>query len=403
MEMVQHISQTLSATHLASTRMSMLSSWYPYAAQSHFSLLSLCKLYQLHNQHPEEIQSLQQTLTDWKTRITAPFSFLSRAWIRHAKNTKDEWGFRYKEAHHLDPFSYPHMQVARLLRFSPTQRAVEEKKRILLLITHGTILSLPFTQKTPRFYGEREPLYGSIKHLAQEISTREKTDVDVLILRWNGTNSNEARIEAGTSLAQLVDTHFPASQYEDYWVGISHGSNVNLWALQLLENSPRTLKKIVMIATPYRADFPIPRLQGPGIVYNFYNPWDMVQYFGSFEVTTRESSHQSPVHPRRLDPSSFFSHTVHNFQVKFDERNPSHPEMKYLLYALPNILHRSLDPTHLHFKLHVQGYYEHQKTMNNSPQTASYLDIDLTPDAAQGEVSYPEDHEEDVMEIISPF
>lgn len=364
-----------------------------FLQKCYFSLRALEELYALHQKQPRETRALHQALEDMHTAIEKIPEKIED-WAIHAEKKLDDWNLSYLESTHLESVSNHELQALRLLRFIPTAAAEKPyttKKRIVLTILHGTQLSI-FSHVGRKFSEEKEKLYPSFKLLSQTLADQENQEVDLIILNWNGVNTNEARIQTGTALANLLETHFPADQYEDCALGVSHGGNVLFWAYHMLASYHRSVKKMILIATPHRADFPPPALQPGGIFYNFYNPWDVTQYLGSFEITARPSTKAPVVDPRRLYPSQALPNEIHNFQVYFDDRNPYHPEMKYLALALPRFFQQKIPATQLHFTLNLDHYLEVKK---KNPLLLASLDeigIELTSDEglAKKEKTEPE-------------
>ena len=352
-----------------------------FLQECYFSLRSLEELYALHEKQPREVRILHQALGDMHAAIDKIPQKIED-WAVHSEKKIDDWNLSYLESTHLEAISNRGLQALRLLRFTPTtpsEKPYTAQKRIVLTILHGTQLSM-FSHVGRKFSEEKEKLYPSFKLLSQALANQENQEVDLLIVGWNGVNTNEARIQTGTALANLLETHFPGDQYEDCALGVSHGGNVLFWAYHMLEAYHRSVKKMILIATPHRADFPPPLLQVGGVFYNFYNPWDVTQYIGSFEITARPSTTSAAVDPRRLYSSAGLPNEVHNFQVYFDDRNPYHPEMKYLALALPRLFQRKIPAKQLHFTLNLKHYLE---VKNRTPLLLASLDeikIELTSD-----------------------
>ena len=370
----------------------------------YFSLRSLEALYMLHHKQPYETRQLNRILRKLYAAIQGVQSPSQEVWISQFEKKQDDWNLHYLEMGNVQPFFEPDMRVFRSLRFSPPAAKVAQisKKRILFVVVHGTQLPV-LSQVGTRFSGEKQPVYQALKVMAQRIAMEENKEVDLLIVNWSGANSNEARIQAGTSLANLMEKRFPSTQYEDYCLGVSHGGNVLFWALELLKDAQRQVKKMILISTPHRADFPPPRLQSGGIFYNFYNPWDVTQYVGSFEMTARPSEDLSPVDPRRMYPSDMLLNELHNFQVRFDGRNPYHPEMKYLIFVLPSLIYQPLESTQLHFKLNLLHMSEVKIKNFFTPKAIASIEMELSPDNERNEDYEENPLLEDAWEQLGPF
>ncbi len=352
-----------------------------FLQECYFSLRSLEELYTLHQKQPRETNALHNALEAMHTAIDKIPQKI-KDWAVHSEKKTDGWDLSYLESTHLESVENHGLQALRLLRFTPTtvsEKPYTAKKRIVFPILHGTQFSL-FSHVGRKFSEEKEKLYLSFKLLSQTLADQENQEVDLVILNWSGANTNEARIKTGTALANLLETHFPADQYDDCALGVSHGGNVLFWAYHMLESYHRSVKKMILIATPHRADFPPPALQPGGIFYNFYNPWDVTQYLGSFEITARPSTKAPVVDPRRLYPSQALPNEIHNFQVYFDSRNPYHPEMKYLALALHRLFQQKISAEQLHFTLNLHRYLEVKRQSPFLLASLEEIDIELTPD-----------------------
>ncbi|MBP6218232.1 MAG: hypothetical protein KA436_06575 [Oligoflexales bacterium] len=221
-------------------------------------------------------------------------------------------------------------------------------KKPVIFLVHGT-----FAAGSPEYLSDQNILFQQTKYMAQSIANDQNMPVEVYSFGWNGKNDNEARIDAGVELANFVNTFFPKEEYNDIYIGHSHGGNVIFHFAKTVRYA-RTPSMIITLATPIRKDFITENID---YLFEFYSESDFIQYAGSYELTTRSTirtgTHtQSPRKVLRedIEKMGYFSNNdkfdkvkIYSTKVMHNHANPrgriqSHINMKYLIATLPRII-----------------------------------------------------------------
>ncbi len=249
-----------------------------------------------------------------------------------------------------------HTSVDRAMEFYPTaspslfsspwSRAVS--KKIVIFNVHGT-----FAAGSSEYQSDENLLFQQTKLMAQSVANNQNAPVELYSFGWSGANDNTARITAGEELANFVRTYFPSEEYDDIYIGHSHGGNVIFHFAKVVRES-RTPFMMVTLATPIRKDFITDNVN---YLFQFYAEGDWIQHYGSYELTLRNGTGTgSHVQSERMflrddiKKLGFFEHNDRYDQVKIyvakvllNGSNPkgaiqSHTDMKYLIGVLPKVI-----------------------------------------------------------------
>lgn len=344
-----------------------------YASLS--SLYSFYKIYPDQNQEKQAdfiarfgliLKRFKGILEEIEQKLASRDLYKALPWFGNQGVDDKKVGLKYLDMDHkglselntaLKKIGNDDTKIDRAMEFYPTQyRSTPYRssfsetitKKPVIFIVHGT-----FAAGSPEYISDRNILFQQTKYMAQSIANDQNTSVEVYSFGWSGKNDNEARINAGAELANFVSSFFPQDEYHDIHIGHSHGGNVIFHMAKTLRYN-RTPFMMVTLATPIRKDFITENIN---YLFEFYTESDFVQYAGSYEITSRNSTATGthPQSPRRvlrddIEKLGYFRNTdqygkvqIYSTKVTHNSANPkgaikSHSDIKYLISSLPRVL-----------------------------------------------------------------
>lgn len=217
----------------------------------------------------------------------------------------------------------------------------------LIILIHGT-----FSAGNRNYFADGTRCFESMKEFARDVRNAFGTRVELISFGWNGLNIDDARIQSGKKLAQLLNTQYNTKKYDHIiTVAQSHGGNIANIATHFIEN--RIIDTMVHLATPVREDEnPLYKPINFGTLYAFYSKSDPIQYLGSFDINNiKRTGMLKFAKNRHFTDATTGSGTVYNIHTQINSYCPGHLEMRDIFIALFAVLeeintyelHRSLE------------------------------------------------------------
>lgn len=222
-------------------------------------------------------------------------------------------------------------------------------KKMAVFLIHGT-----FSAHSKEYSSDDSLLLQQAKHAAQTLANEREAPVEFYSFGWNGHNNDESRMAAGEELANFVRTYFPPEEYQDVYIGHSHGGNVILHFARTLREY-HTPFLIVTLGAPMRKDFMTDNLN---YLVQFFSETDWVQHYGSYEVMTFRNATSTGNHTQNArmmtrddiaklglfdNNNRYNTVKIYGVKVLFDYNDPkgalkSHFDLKHVLGPLPRII-----------------------------------------------------------------
>lgn len=221
--------------------------------------------------------------------------------------------------------------IQQVLTYRPKgQKSEDDASRIALMLVHGTIP--PWASQNKDFFVQGNPVFEAIRSFAQELGDREHALVEVVSLKWGGSNSDASRKTAGGTFARLLDGRY-AEYRKIYTIAHSHGGNVVNVATN--EMSKACIDTMIHLYTPAVAKDDSsyqcyqPHEDKYNRWFNLYSTGDMVQFAGSFQGWNIFSGGSS----RKQSAQN-----VWNVRMQVDAASPGHTNKVHVMRNLYDLI-----------------------------------------------------------------
>lgn len=222
--------------------------------------------------------------------------------------------------------------IRHVLKFTPEQY---ENKPIALIIVHGT-----YAADSTEYLDANERFFTSLKKCAEKLAQMQKAPMWLIVYRWSGINSHEARREAGNNLAKILQLF---NGFSLFTVGHSQGGNViNIASNQV--DAPIELMMHFAVPVMLRGEDYKPN--NFMLLCNFYSAHDLLQLIGAHDIATafkqsfftRSFGHLSSIRAYGCEHVGKCAGRVVNIGTRFHGAHADHINIKLAITAMPSII-----------------------------------------------------------------
>lgn len=238
--------------------------------------------------------------------------------------------------------------VAQLMIFRPEQIKTPRTANIIIG-THGT-----YAPKAPGFSDPDNVYFQGIRNFAEQLALRKKIAVLIVSYGWDAANWTSSRIEAGKTMAQIINKYFSSSRKKIILVSHSHGCNVANIASHYTK---LPIELMVHYASPIREKDPQrdcttavcrEQLYKPTnfkLLLSFYSLHDFVQIAGGlttkiWDTIKSASKNLFGGSDLRQYEQTDQKEKIYNISTKVNSQFPSHSAIVILSWFMPAILSR---------------------------------------------------------------
>ncbi len=220
--------------------------------------------------------------------------------------------------------------IRRLLKHTPDP-VDPTKKPLALIVVHGT-----YAAESPEYtdsYGTR------IQVCAQQLACEWAAPTRIIYYRWSGLNTEDARKQAGETLAKVIDLH---SNFHIITIAHSHGGTVVNYASNSIKNP---IDVMAHYAVPVMAEHPAWRPNNFKLLCNFYALSDIVQLIAATTVTKAfkeglklQLTQLAPFREHSAQTAGSNAGRIVNVRTRFHGYETDHSSIKNAIVVLPHLL-----------------------------------------------------------------